>query len=412
MNFFILIKQWFWAILANKLRSILSILWIVIWISSVVIMLAVWEWAKQSILSSFDNIDNLITIEKKYDYWPPAWEWNNWKQAQTTDYNPAKEVITIDVADTLKQKVYWIQNVVYASNVNVWNTSYNWKPFYWSIKWISFDYLQAKEYKIKDWAYFSKDNYENDDKVLILWYSMVHDTFWTENPIWKKVSLWWSTFIIKWILEKNNWNTDYNIFMPITTAVNRLWSKELEKIEVFSDKKVDINSVKRDLQFYLISKSWIWITPQNVKFSVKTNEDALKQVNEIVGKMRLLLWAIWSIALVVGWIWIMNIMLVSVTERTREIWIRKAIWATNLNILFQFLIEAIILSMIWCIIAVWVCYWIAYWITKITSEFKPVITISVLIISSWVSIMMWIIFWIMPAWKAARLKPIDALRFE
>jgi hypothetical protein len=56
-------------------------------------------------------------------------------------------------------------------------------------------------------------------------------------------------------LEKNNWNTDYNIFIPITTAINRLGSKELEKIEVFTDKKLDINSIKRDLQYYLLSKS-------------------------------------------------------------------------------------------------------------------------------------------------------------
>lgn len=410
MNIFVLIKQWFSSIIANKLRSILSILWIVIWISSVVIMLAVWEWAKQSILSSFDNIDNLITIEKKYDYWPPA-TWADWKPVQTTNYSVVKEVVTKDIADILKEKVYWIQNVVYAINVSIWNISYNWKPFYPQVKWISYDYLQSKEYKIKDWSYFSKKDFEEDEKVAILWYYMVHENFGEKNPIWEKISLWGSTFIIKWILEKNNWNTDYNLFIPATTAVNRLGSKDLEKIEVFTDKKVDINWIKRDLQYFLINKSWT-TNPAEVKFNVRTNDDALKQVNEIVWKMRLLLWAIWSIALIVWWIWIMNIMLVSVTERTREIWIRKAIWATKTNILFQFLIEAIILSMIWCIIAVGLCFWIAHFITKLMPEFKPVITLSVLVISSLVSIWMWIIFWIMPAWKAARLKPIDALRFE
>jgi putative ABC transport system permease protein len=408
MNFYILLKQWFSSIFANKLRSILSILWIVIGISSVVIMLAVWEWAKQSILSSFDNIDNLVTIEKKYDYWPAPDTKNPWS---TTTYNTAKEVITKDIADILKEKVYGIQSVIYASIVNVWDIKYNSKPIYWTVKWISFDYLQTKDYKIKDGSYFSRENYENDDKVVILWYSLVYDSFWKENPIWKKITLGWWTFIVKWILEKNNWNTDYNVFIPVTTAMNRLWSKELEKIEVFTDKKLDINPIKKDLQYYLLSKSWT-SNPSDVKFTVRTNEDALKQVNEIVWKMRLLLGAIGSIALVVWWIWIMNIMLVSVTERTREIWIRKAIWASNSNILFQFLIESIILSMIWCLIAVWACYWIAYGVAKILPDFKPIITVSVLVISSLVSIWMGIIFWIMPAWKAARLKPIDALRFE
>jgi putative ABC transport system permease protein len=201
------------------------------------------------------------------------------------------------------------------------------------------------------------------------------------------------------------------MYIPVTTAVNRLWSKELQKLEVFTDKKRDINLVKKDLQYFLFKKSWAF-SPAEVKFSVRTNEDVLKQVNEIVGKMRLLLWAIWSIALIVWWIWIMNIMLVSVTERTREIGIRKAIWATKSNILFQFLIEAIILSMIGCVIAIGLCYGLAYWVAKLLPEFQPIITISVVVVSSWVSILMWIIFWLMPAWKAARLKPIDALRFE
>jgi putative ABC transport system permease protein len=149
-----------------------------------------------------------------------------------------------------------------------------------------------------------------------------------------------------------------------------------------------------------------------VTFTVETNEDVLKQINKIIGQMKLLLWAIGSISLVVWWIWIMNIMLVSVTERTREIWIRKAIWATKTNILFQFLIESIILSVIGCVIAVCFCYWVTYWITKFFPDFRAIITESVLVLASSVAIWMWIIFGLMPAWKAARLKPVDALRWE
>jgi putative ABC transport system permease protein len=128
--------------------------------------------------------------------------------------------------------------------------------------------------------------------------------------------------------------------------------------------------------------------------------------------MKLLLWAIGSIALIVWWIWIMNIMLVSVTERTREIWIRKAIWATKTNILFQFLIESVILSIIGCIVAVTFCYWVTYLISQFVGIVQAEITSSVLVMASSVSVWMWIIFGLMPAWKAARLKPIDALRFE
>lgn len=407
MNIFILIKQGVSSILANKLRSSLSVLGIVIGISSVVIMLAIWEWAKASILQSFDSVDNLISVEKKYDYGPP--EWQPWWA--TTAYNPAKEVITMDMADEIQKKVMWVESVVYASSVNAWDIKYNSKPLYGQIQGISQQYMKKKWYNIVYGSSFSNDNFKNDEKVIILGYHLIHENFGKKNPIWQKIFISGTPFIVVGILEKKNWNTDYAMYIPVTTAVNRLWSKELQKLEVFADKIRDINEVKKDLQYFLFKKSWA-LSPSEVKFSVRTNEDVLKQVNEIVGKMRLLLWAIGSIALIVGWIGIMNIMLVSVTERTREIGIRKAIWATKSNILFQFLIEAIILSMIGCIIAIGLCYWLAYGVAKLLPQFQPIITISVVVVSSGVSILMGIIFWLMPAWKAARLKPIDALRFE
>lgn len=378
-------------------------------------MLAIWEWTKAQILSSFDNIDNLITIQKKYNWWEPQMMPWWWYSVSATPYEVSKEVVTMEIADTLKEKVFWISDVVYTIPVNVWDINYNSKPFYWEVLWVSNWYFFTKWYKIKDWAYFSNSNYENDDKAVILWYEVIRNYLYEEwfNPIWKTIFLWGSPFIIQWILAKNNWQTDYAIYIPITTAVNRLWAKDLQKIEVFTDKRLEVSDVKRDLQYYLFKQSGV-SHPADAKFTVRTNEDALKQVNEIIWQMKLLLWAIGSIALIVWWIWIMNIMLVSVTERTREIWIRKSIWATKTNIMFQFLMESVILSMIWCIIAVGLCYLLVYIINRFweASWFSALITSSVLLMASWVSIAMWIIFGLMPAWKAARLKPIDALRFE
>ena len=111
----------------------------------------------------------------------------------------------------------------------------------------------------------------------------------------------------------------------------------------------------------------------------------------------------------------MNITLVSVTERTREIWIRKAIWASNFSVLFQFLIESVILTFLWSTIAIA----LSYLIVRFVDTYKPlwpelaiVINMDVLIIAIAVSITIWVVFGIMPAYKAARLKPIDALHFE
>jgi hypothetical protein len=320
------------------------------------------------------------------------------------------EVITMEVADKLKEVVFWVDEVAYSSSING-NVTYNSKQIYWNLVWVSEWYLWMKWHKVKNWTYFSNNNYENGDKVVILWNDIVKENFWEENAIWKTIFIAWVPFIVQWVIEEWNWNLNYSIFIPIVTAINRLWWKELKSIEVLADERLNINDVKLKLQYYLFKLSQV-SSPSEVAFTVKTNEDALKQINDIITQMKLLLWAIGSIALIVWWIWIMNIMLVSVTERTKEIWIRKAIWATKTSILLQFLIESIILSVIGCIIAVIFCYWVTYLISMVTSSFQVSITSSVLILASSVSICMWIIFGLMPAWKAARLRPIDALRWE
>jgi len=132
--------------------------------------------------------------------------------------------------------------------------------------------------------------------------------------------------------------------------------------------------------------------------------------------MNYLLLAIWAISLLVGWIWVMNIMIVSVTERTREIWIRKAIWALDRDIIAQFLVESVIIVVIGWLIALWLSFWIVAVLNKAFAntdfEFKAVITYEVVLVALWLTTAIGIIFWILPARKAAKLKPIDALRFE
>ena len=141
----------------------------------------------------------------------------------------------------------------------------------------------------------------------------------------------------------------------------------------------------------------------------------MKQISDMSKSFTYFLVWIWAISLVVWWIGIMNIMLVSVTERTREIWIRKAIWATNFNIMYQFLIEAIILTLIGSLIAIWLSYGLARVINNFSPPdlwFKCIINTNILVIAIAVSVTMWLSFGLMPAYKAARLKPIDALHFE
>jgi ABC-type antimicrobial peptide transport system permease subunit len=126
-----------------------------------------------------------------------------------------------------------------------------------------------------------------------------------------------------------------------------------------------------------------------------------------------LLAAIWSISLLVWWIWVMNIMLVSVTERTREIWIRKAIWALNADIITQFLIESVVVTAIGWVIAIILAWLAIQLVNSFHIEWINVsMTGSVVVLATTLTFIIWIVSWIGPAKKAAELQPIDALRFE
>jgi ABC-type antimicrobial peptide transport system permease subunit len=154
-----------------------------------------------------------------------------------------------------------------------------------------------------------------------------------------------------------------------------------------------------------ISEAWIEVD------SFSKYVDEMKKQSQT---MNYLLLAIWSISLLVWWIWVMNIMLVSVTERTKEIWIRKALWALKWDIIIQFLVESILISLIWGVIAIIFSYWIARLINKYWWEmwFHALITWNVVVMALVITSVTWIIFWILPARRAAKLNVIDALRYE
>ena len=389
----------------NKLRSALSTLWIVIWIASVTIMLALWEWLKAQMLENLSVSNDVISIVQN--------EWFPWPEWETTDLSFIKvnEIFNIKTIDSIKKYVWNIKWVIAMSSSYGGNSKFGIKDIYASVVWVTKDYLSLKEIKLLNGYSFTEKHFNESAKVAILWNDLVkYDLEWV-NPIWKTIMVSWYSYDVIWVLEPStDWQLNYSIIIPVTTLENSFWIRKFSNIYIYVDDILKIEQTKKDILYLLLKLSWV-STPSDVKFRLESNDDAIKEINKVIMQMQLFLWWIAWISLLVWWIWIMNIMLVSVIERTREIGIRKAIGAKKSDILIQFLTESIVISILWCIIAFWISLLWVYLINKY-SPIPAKFSINVILFSSAVSIWMGIIFWLLPAWKAAKMKPIDALRFE
>lgn len=399
------------ALWRNKLRSALSTLWIVIGIASVSIMMALWEWLKQKMLENLSVSNDMISILQKQDMW-----WGNpegGKKKEEVAYVQVKDIFVPSSIDALKKFVWNLKYVVGFSYVNAPGIKYEWKEIYSQVLWVTYDYFRAKNIKIASWMWFIQKNFDESDKVIVLGHEMVKQELKWVNPIGKTIMLAWYSYTVVGILEKSNdWSTNYAIVIPFSTAQTNLWVQSFNNLYIYVKDIQLLSAVKKDVLFLLMKLSGV-STPQEVKFSMESNDEAIKQINETINQLKLFLWGIAWISLLVWGIGIMNIMLVSVVERTREIGIRKAIGAKKTDILLQFLVESIVISILWCVIAFGLTLlWVYLINTYAPEDFKAVFNLNVVLFSSGVSVGMWIVFWLLPAWKAAKMRPIDALRFE
>lgn len=385
------------SIKSNKLRSVLSMLWIIIWVSSVIIMTAIWNGSTQTIINKIEEMwTNILTIS--------VW----WKRWSVNEKATANDILTKKVVNWLKENISWLDWVVPIISTNG-QAIYSWNDIKVSVYWINKNYFDVKNINIEYWTNFSNEQINNLDKVVIVWQDIVTELFDSNNPIWKSIKMWSSVLEIVWVIEENS-SLDSTIFMPINTLwVRIVWHKYYSQIIVAVSDSNMVDSKQDEVEEYLNNLLEVTDT-ENLPYNIRNQSEMLEKFSEISGTLTMLLSWIAAISLLVWWIGVMNIMLVSVTERTKEIGIRKAIWAWKKDILLQFLTEALSLSVIWWFIWILLSYLVVYafnsfWIAAI-------ISISSIFISTCFALGIWLIFWILPAYKAAKLRPIDALRFE
>lgn len=385
------------SIVANKMRAWLSMLWIIIWVSSVIILWAIGNWSTQAIVSEIEELwTNMLTLSAGSG------------RGSTRERATADDILNKSLVTAIKDNLDWLAWVL---PTITGNGSAVYKSSDLSVSMIGVDqnYFTTQSLDLTYWVSISEEHMNALDKVAVIGQTVASDLFGWVSPIWEKMKIGKNIFTVIWIIEENS-QYDSSVFIPLSTASIRImWQKYYSSIIIFVEDTDKVIEKEAELDTFL--QSYLNVTnPNSLPYNIRNVSELLERVNSITGTMTLLLSWIAGISLLVGWIWVMNIMLVSVTERTKEIGIRKAIWAWKSDILLQFLTEALSLSVIGWTIGIWFSYAVVFILNYFS--IAAIIWIDSVIISFCFSLFIWLVFWILPAYKAAKLRPIDALRFE
>ena len=391
----------------NKMRSALTSLGIVIGVAAVIAMLAIGSGTNKQVQDNMESMgSNILTIRSA-----------SAKSGGVSMGMGSKPTLSVKDAEAIKKNARGIEAVapLMNSSKQVMYGNQNWQT---SIYGITTPYLYVKNYEIKDGRAFTKDDDNNAAKVAIIGSTVETELFGDVNSIGKTIRIGNVPFkVIGTLVSKGTvgpMDQDDLIFIPLTTAQRKVFGTDfpgsVSQIIAKADSVEDSTVAQKDIEEILRARHNLGRTQEN-DFEIRNSAEFQEKMKSTVRTFAILLASIASVSLLVGGIGIMNIMLVSVTERTKEIGIRMAIGARAGDIRLQFLIEALVLSLIGGLIGIIAGVAIALIVGKLFGT-AVVITLSPILLAFGFSGLVGIGFGYYPAYKASLLNPIDALRYE
>ena len=404
------------ALSANKLRSILTMLGIIIGVGAVITLLSVGRGVERYVTSQFQSIgSNLLFVVP----------------GQLSNAGPpraagglATSTLTMSDVDALRDPARTPDVLALAPELTRFTAvTAGKREAFPQVGGVEPAYASVRNWKIAAGRFISPEDVIGHSRVAVIGQSVVNKLFPDNQPVANQtIKINDIPFRVIGVLEKRGGSgfgdEDNQIFVPITTAQSRLFPSRTTSgdyrvsviyAQAVSEERMDdaanqIAQVLRETHNITYSN--------DDDFTVISQADLISIFGQITGVLTLFLGAIAGISLLVGGIGIMNIMLVSVTERTREIGIRKAVGAKRRDVLTQFLLEAVVLSLIGGFIGIALGALGAFIVSQLQSDFQTYVTLDSILLATGFSAAVGLFFGIYPATRAARLNPIDALRYE
>lgn len=371
---------------SNKMRSALTMLGVIIGVASVIALVSIGEGARKDVIENFESIGtNILRLYMQ------RWDAR----------------LTLDQVDELKQRVPDMEMIM---PVVGWGAevTYEGKQRYAGVQGVTEIFPEIRDHELAEGRFFTAVEMEIARPVAVLGWQVVQDLFAGRNPVGKTIYMDQRPFEVIGVLEEKGQNmgegADQNIYVPLTVAQRGRGTNRIDEVFMKATSKDTVPIVKLTVERIFESRYgensvYVW-----------TQQEMLDQLQESTRTMTLMLGAIAGVSLLVGGIGVMNIMLVAVAERTREIGLRMAVGAKRYQVMFQFLFESAMLCSLGGLAGVLFGIFASNMVRKMGAQ-TAISPTSIGVAFSF-AVVVGFVFGVYPAYRASRLAPADALRSE